>query len=283
MCRNDYEKTLESQNKAFVVLLPAFGDYRYKPGNLIDECGMCRKQPDRCILVEKIKWMESEDDIDKRIRGWNLFPLFELIAKQRILQPTMVRRLMMEYRRFISAKVHTQDFDATMLSPCPLVDIVWHQHILMTRDYISFCKSICKELIHHDPYGEFQKSSKTKRYRKTIDYFLNNNYHTGGRYDKLPKDLWFSEESRVHFESSNCKKQFQLFVQAINGNTKTLNVCPDVKIWQLKLMLQYKTGTSMNDIRLIYSGKDLYDDETVSSYNIAPESTMHMVLKIRGC
>lgn len=38
----------------------------------------------------------------------------------------------------------------------------------------------------------------------------------------------------------------------------------------------------VDQIRLIYSGKQLADDHTLSHYNVAAGGTIHMVLQLRG-
>lgn len=38
----------------------------------------------------------------------------------------------------------------------------------------------------------------------------------------------------------------------------------------------------MDQIRLIYSGKQLADDKTLQDYNVAAGGTIHMVLQLRG-
>lgn len=38
----------------------------------------------------------------------------------------------------------------------------------------------------------------------------------------------------------------------------------------------------MDQIRLIFSGKQLSDDRTLESYNIGAGATIHMVLQLRG-
>ena len=51
---------------------------------------------------------------------------------------------------------------------------------------------------------------------------------------------------------------------------------------QIKQALQEKEGIQVDQIRLIYSGKQLADDKTIESYQIAAGGTIHMVLQLRG-
>lgn len=50
----------------------------------------------------------------------------------------------------------------------------------------------------------------------------------------------------------------------------------------VKQALQEKEGIQVDQIRLIHSGKQLADDKTLESYNIAAGATIHMVLQLRG-
>lgn len=49
-----------------------------------------------------------------------------------------------------------------------------------------------------------------------------------------------------------------------------------------RLPLAMDFRTQVDQIRLIYSGKQLADDHTLSHYNVAPGGTIHMVLQLRG-
>eukprot|EP00762_Andalucia_godoyi_P006657 ANDGO_06237.mRNA.1 hypothetical protein TTHERM_00348080 len=51
-----------------------------------------------------------------------------------------------EYRKFICLAAH--GFPAV---PCRDVDEVWHNHILFTQDYTTFCDDIFGFYLHHDP------------------------------------------------------------------------------------------------------------------------------------
>ena len=49
----------------------------------------------------------------------------------------------------------------------------------------------------------------------------------------------------------------------------------------VKLALQEKEGITVDQIRLIFSGKQLADAQTLDSYGIGAGATIHMVLQLR--
>ena len=58
------------------------------------------------------------------------------------------------YCQFIELKIVTEDWDATLLSPSPLIDMMWHQHIFDTNHY-GRCCTCDGNLIHHNPCRTF--------------------------------------------------------------------------------------------------------------------------------
>lgn len=70
----------------------------------------------------------------------------------------------------------------------------------------------------------------------------------------------------------NVKSIDNSFKLDINGNTT---------IYEIKSMVREKDGIPEDQLRVIFAGKLLEDDKTAADYDIADDSTIHMVLRLR--
>lgn len=125
--------------------------------------------------------------------------------------------------------------------------------------------------------------SIANRYKITRDNLLLG--YKGNIVDSLTtvKDLQIKLHDSIDIHKTKIiGKIIQIFIVTLTGKRITISIGQDNTIIDLKWLISGREYISYHKQRMIFAGKQLFDDNTLSIQNICNYSTLHLVLRLRG-
>ena len=106
---------------------------------------------------------QSHAAVEAMLAGDAGATLLKRVQRRLGLKDREAKSALVAYKKFLELKAEHEDWDATKLSPPPLIDEVWHLHVLDTQAYGPAMRKAFGRIVHHDPDGDEDADARAER------------------------------------------------------------------------------------------------------------------------
>ena len=193
------------------------------------------------------------------------------------------------YKQFMVLKAVCKDFDATKLSPPPLVDEIWHEHILDTRGYRAFCDAAFKQFVDHDPDGVLDCGARRVRRERTL-HKLKECFE-----DEYDRHIWtyplensFKRKYAVVRDEqgpqpSTSGGSLNIRVRSASGREEYFKVMPTTPLERVFDAWSTQVGVCAASVRFLFDGSRVRCDQTPADIGMEDGDMLGCMLEQQGC
>ena len=193
------------------------------------------------------------------------------------------------YKQFMVLKAVCKDFDATKLSPPPLVDEIWHEHILDTRGYRAFCDAAFKHFVDHDPDGVLDCGARRVRRERTL-HKLKECFE-----DEYDRHIWtyplensFKRKYAVVRDEqgpqpSTSGGSLNIRVRSASGREEYFKVMPTTPLERVFDAWSTQVGVCAASVRFLFDGSRVRCDQTPADIGMEDGDQLDCIAEMRGC
>ena len=193
------------------------------------------------------------------------------------------------YKQFMVLKAVCKDFDATKLSPPPLVDEIWHEHILDTRGYRAFCDAAFKQFVDHDPDGVLDCGARRVRRERTL-HKLKECFE-----DEYDRHIWtyplensFKRKYAVVRDEqgpqpSTSGGSLNIRVRSASGREEYFKVMPTTPLERVFDAWSTQVGVCAASVRFLFDGSRVRCDQTPADIGMEDGDQLDCMLEQGGC
>ena len=194
------------------------------------------------------------------------------------------------YKQFMVLKAVCKDFDATKLSPPPLVDEIWHEHILDTRGYRAFCDAAFEQFVDHDPDGVLDCGARRVRRERTL-HKLKECFE-----DEYDRHIWTypleNALKRKHAvvvrdesgpQPSTSGGSLNIRVRCQTGKETLFKVMPTTPLERVFNAWSTTKGVCAASVRFMFDGSRVRCDQTPADIGMEDGDMLGCMLEQQGC